>query len=134
MEMTEKEEKMLSKWEFIEKKCLELGAVKCAGIAKNIEQILKKQYGDTKTEGWINEYEETERTHEDLENIRNLAETVSSCIACVKSTEDCGDSGSRCNYCKFADIAGGCTEKKSLFADFIRCLENEIAVVYEGFR
>lgn len=116
-----------SKWEWIERQCRELGADECADIAHEIEEVLKRLYGDTVTKEWEKKYNMLDvlDAHIDLCCIRVIANTAIYCIACEEE--------SNCINCGFAretgSTCGGSVDSEGLYSNFMRLIreleENE---------
>jgi hypothetical protein len=98
-----------SKWTWLRDKCLELGYIEAAELAQEIEDVLYKIYGTTKTEAG-------ERTKsweiEDAFN-RDPVTIISSDLFCP-GCMTCG----WCEDCKFGKAVGICGTKGALFTVF----------------
>ena len=107
---------MRSKWEWIRDACRELRYNEAAGIADEIETVLKEIYGNTKTIAWMRDYIDIkeEITYRD---IYILAGNTDYCIGCVEDV--------KCNICRFAEREGYCLSYESLYQNFITALLKE---------
>ena len=102
---------MRSKWEWIRDACRELGYEEAAGIADEIELVLKSIYGDTKTIAWMRDYIDIKEEDLDTSYIWHIAGRTWYCIACVVEHYDC-------RSCKFKKQSGGCYEIGSIYRQF----------------
>jgi len=99
---------MMSKWEWIEKACVENGFKRSAIIANEIETLLKRLYCNTKTKEWENDHEAY--VFDDAEEIDFLRSSPEYCIACVESQN--------CEDCLLAIGDFRCSNEKSLYRKF----------------
>lgn len=99
---------MLSKWEWIEKACTKNGFEKSASIANEIETLLKRLYGNTKTKEWENDHEAY--VADDAEEIDFVRSSPEYCIACEESQN--------CEDCLLAARDFQCGNEKSLYRRF----------------
>ena len=109
---------MRSKWEYIRDACRELGYEEAAGIADEIEIMLKEIYGDTKTIAWMRDYIVMKEECLTGRDIYILAGNPDYCIGCVEDV--------KCNNCRFAAYDGVCVSSGSLFQHFIDALRSYI--------
>ena len=105
---------MRSKWEYIRDACKELGYEEAAGIAGEIEELLKEIYGDTKTIAWMRDY--IGINLESASDIYVLASSITYCIACLEDG---------CTSCRFRKRGGGCGSNDTLYKQFLDALERE---------
>jgi len=119
-------DRILSKWEWIIKRCKELGLHESAKLAKKIEEILKELYENTITEWWLMDYPELNMkynsTEDMIEKVFILKKVIGRneyCVACVKSKNDC-------LICEFALYTGACYSPDSLFYKFVMTFKDEI--------
>ena len=108
---------MRSKWEWIRDACKELGYNEAAGIADEIETLLKDIYGNTKTIAWMREYIGVKERYLVSINIWIVASSMEYCVACMEEE--------LCENCRFRKRAGGCNSKGSLYNRFFDALHRE---------
>lgn len=111
---------MRSKWEWIADACRKLGYEEAAGIADEIETVLKDIYGDTKTIAWMRDYIGIKyRNLYSIHsiNIWNIAGIVEYCIACMEEA--------LCENCRFKEHAGSCSKSGSLYTKFFEALSRD---------
>lgn len=108
---------MRSKWEYIRDACRELGYEEAAGIAGEIEEVLKDIYGDTRTIAWMREYIGIKERHLANINIWVIASSMEYCVACMEEE--------LCKHCKFKKRTGGCISEGSLYSRFFDALHRE---------
>ena len=108
---------MRSKWEYIRDACKELGYEEAAGIADEIETVLKEIYGDTRTIAWMRDYIDIKNgdcfMSSRLSDIYLVTVDIVYCIACDKDG---------CSSCRFRKRSGGCASGTALFGRFIEAL------------
>ena len=104
---------MRSKWEYIRDACRELGYEEAAGIAGEIEEVLKDIYGDTRTIAWMRDYIDNKYNPFDV----LLASSMEYCVACMEEE--------LCEHCKFKKHAGGCNAEGSLYSRFFDAFHRE---------
>ena len=107
---------MRSKWEWIRDACRELGYNEAAGIADEIEKVLKDIYGDTRTIAWMKDYIDVKEEPLSGGRIYVLAGSIKYCIACMEDG---------CTTCRFRKRGGGCGTDDTLYRQFLEVLERE---------
>lgn len=108
---------MRSKWEYIRDACRKLGYEEAAGIADEIEILLKEIYGDTKTIAWMRDYIGVKEKEPDYANIREFAGESIYCIGCMEEVD--------CEECKFKKRTQCEFGKDSLYGSFFKALDRE---------
>ena len=101
---------MRSKWEYIRDACRELGYEEAAGIADEIEKVLKDIYGDTKTIAWMRDYIDVKEECLSARDVYKLAGDTKYCVGCMEDV--------KCNICRFGERTGLCMRSHSLFQRF----------------
>ena len=119
---------MKSKWEWIKDACNELGYEEAAGIAGEIETLLKEIYGDTKTVAWMKDYIDVKYGSlvslilpPDASDIGRIAGSPRYCIACMEDVH--------CGTCRFAMRGGGCCVGDTLYIRFMNTLHREADII-----
>lgn len=108
---------MYSKWEWIEKQLREIGEDELADMAAEIEGALGSIYGNTITEEWKEDNEDTilslddDDKHGILSGVNAISGEMSYCIACEETEEICDD-------CKYAAEYGKCKYNTSQYGRF----------------
>ena len=110
----------MSKWEWIEKACVENGFKRSAIIATELETLLKRLYGNTRTKKWENEYRGFS-FHFTPEEIVHLMTVTQYCIAC----EEVLLKSQGCSTCRLANVDFRCSSNRSLFSQFVKTFWEE---------
>ena len=109
-----------SKWTWLRDKCLDLGYVKAAELAQEIEDQLYDIYGETSTVRWRSARESVIEGEFDANPDLLIGSSVF-CQACVESKKV----GLRCSECEFKKKTGMCSDGESLFLRFCDMFELE---------
>jgi len=123
---------MESKWLFISRVCRENRMIKPALIAEKIENILRKNYTNTITNEWKENYHKYREKYESIrDNGVSFYFFLSGIINNRKYCVACSQSQCICEKCKFGLEAGKCSEKDSIFNIFIQEFISSYLKIYE---
>ena len=109
-----------SKWTWLRDKCLELGYIKAAELAQEIEDRLYSLYGATTTEEW----ERVTESEIEVEFSNDPNDIICSSTFC-RGCEETHRTKLFCHDCKFGKETGVCDKKNSLFLLFYNMFELE---------
>jgi len=114
------------KWKFIAHVLDLIEEQELSNLARKIDRIITRLYGDLHTSSWVNDYDKIvnyvkdSRTKIDiLDLIDDISQDSEYCVPCIVHK-------SSCLSCDFRKISGECGQVFSTFGKFMNKLENKI--------